>query len=1334
MRSIGASPAAGLTSENGLSTTGPPPPLLSRVDALEDAALLRPLIDDACVIVPVLPGREREGRAVTLAARAAAAEAAGVGARVLVGVTGPAGWGGTLSPPVDNDDSLLAAEGRAMAADATGPLSPGTSGSPAAPGSRPGSATGSAAATSPRGRGARSPSPVPPPIPEDGEPNSLSTSRGGAPTPLNNAPPPHPHPALTAADEPRRCPLPSAADLVRVERLLLRAHCPHLRLRTHVVAAGLVYGGGECDAGIHPLWRDAYSNPDTPPAVAGGGAGVLPLVRLEALVDYVRRVAGDPAGETTPDVTGTGARRMSHASAAPSAPPDGRGAAFPLTAGVAHAPPPGRYLLCADPPRVRPDGTEAWGEPLRDVARAVAGALANSNPASIALRRASAAEVLADPGATLLSLHCPFACTKLPDGEGCRAVWASGVGEEEASGEDGDALADASAAPSSAADPYPPFSRGGALAALPVFLRRRGLVPAPRIALSGPPASGKTRLAVALAALYRVPVATPRGAVTWWASLSPEDRAARLALCPPDPALAGGGVPGSVVGKARGGSAKPAAKGGKGGVSAAAVDANAAPARLGHHEMGVALRHYLSLPAHRGGWVLDGAPRALEGAAALLLSGRYLRAAEARVVAEAARGGKGSGKGGGKGGAAATEPEEELPPLPPRVVDPAVAPTAWVSLELDETTRGRRLRLLSEAAEAWAALRDGGSVGAHGSDAAAAANATVEGPAAALETLAAVLASADPLAPTKGLLRLARAAAAASAPTPPTPDSPPPPAFFHPHDDVEGAARRAGEWDAERARDAADVEGRVVEWERRRAELEKELLPEVKAEEREREVQRKERRKQPGWTEEDEAAADAADDEAAAVRAADRAARVDAMAGPRPRLGGWLRLLSDLLGEAVPAADAAAAAAEGGLQGGGAVSADLPEPSPDAGRLIVLSTSLPELPSVARDAARAAAALAEAEATREAAEREREAKEAAAQAVEAAKGAAAAAKKASGKKEKRPKKGATATDEPPALPDLGVRRSGEPPPEPLPLPPSAMLEEDASTVLPALLARVARFVGNPRNYGGWPRRWDVHRPAAFLSSPAAWGLGPGVEGGDAAAAASDGAADARQAALSALSAAHARREMENTAAWENREAERAARLATRVMGGAVAWRRAARVADLERRAKGEAAALRAPLLECRGQRLTQNLLDDVMPAAATALLEAYARGRASGALAQRGAMRRDSMMYRRKSMSVAAGAGTGAGGAEIDDDDDESDDPEADAAAARSAARTALLDAAKAGDEAAAAAAESARRAATAESAQRLGEALAKAAGGRVSEAIDAYSNPLFHEGLQRAG
>lgn len=126
-----------------------------------------------------------------------------------------------------------------------------------------------------------------------------------------------------------------------------------------MVCPGLVYGGGEDELGLHPLFRSAFEKPDAPLPLYGPGNNVLPTVHINDLVAYVR--------------------------------------------GVLACVPPQRYLLACEP----------GGAMLRDATDAISHALASGKVASVPWE-----EMLARPGLSHLLMHAPMEPTPLPDGHG----------------------------------------------------------------------------------------------------------------------------------------------------------------------------------------------------------------------------------------------------------------------------------------------------------------------------------------------------------------------------------------------------------------------------------------------------------------------------------------------------------------------------------------------------------------------------------------------------------------------------------------------------------------------------------------------------------------------------------------------------------------------------------------------------------------------------------------------------------------------------------------------------------------------------------------------------
>lgn len=143
-----------------------------------------------------------------------------------------------------------------------------------------------------------------------------------------------------------------------MERVIMRAHKPD-HLRTHVVCPGMVYGGGEDDLGLHPLFKLVFESPDDPLKLLTPGANVLPLIHIADLVAYVQ--------------------------------------------GVLSGAPPERYLLACEPGRAT----------LKAVSRAISTCMGGGQ-----LAPASWQDVLARPDVTHLLMHVPFECTRLPEGRG----------------------------------------------------------------------------------------------------------------------------------------------------------------------------------------------------------------------------------------------------------------------------------------------------------------------------------------------------------------------------------------------------------------------------------------------------------------------------------------------------------------------------------------------------------------------------------------------------------------------------------------------------------------------------------------------------------------------------------------------------------------------------------------------------------------------------------------------------------------------------------------------------------------------------------------------------
>jgi adenylate kinase len=94
---------------------------------------------------------------------------------------------------------------------------------------------------------------------------------------------------------PCRQPAASAAPLYRLEQALLARHAPP-RLATYLVCPGLLYGGGEDDAQLHPLFRAAWEDVG-PLEVWGSGSNTLPTTHVADLAAWALGVAGAAPGQ-----------------------------------------------------------------------------------------------------------------------------------------------------------------------------------------------------------------------------------------------------------------------------------------------------------------------------------------------------------------------------------------------------------------------------------------------------------------------------------------------------------------------------------------------------------------------------------------------------------------------------------------------------------------------------------------------------------------------------------------------------------------------------------------------------------------------------------------------------------------------------------------------------------------------------------------------------------------------------------------------------------------------------------------------------------------------------
>ncbi|CAG9465359.1 unnamed protein product [Pedinophyceae sp. YPF-701] len=226
-------------------------------------------IEDADIVVYNIPGRETETRSAVLAYHRACAGAPGepgdtgddLRERVFVGVSHLASWGATLrapgapEPEPTPEASLSGAE-----ADGSPPAD-------AAPATRQNTLESQADAAAIVGGGDAPASELDAALFAEGMQDDASR-------------------VLTWEDEERRVPLPAARGLVQIERMLARAAIPG-KLATYCVCPGVLYGSGEDDLGLHPLFRMLYEDPERPVPVFGPGYNTVPMVRLGDVTRYV---------------------------------------------------------------------------------------------------------------------------------------------------------------------------------------------------------------------------------------------------------------------------------------------------------------------------------------------------------------------------------------------------------------------------------------------------------------------------------------------------------------------------------------------------------------------------------------------------------------------------------------------------------------------------------------------------------------------------------------------------------------------------------------------------------------------------------------------------------------------------------------------------------------------------------------------------------------------------------------------------------------------------------------------------------------------------------------
>eukprot|EP00967_Tisochrysis_lutea_P028043 scaffold32591_cov18-Tisochrysis_lutea.AAC.1 len=84
--------------------------------------------------------------------------------------------------------------------------------------------------------------------------------------------------------------------MAQVEQLLMRSQ-RRGRLRTMVVCPGLMYGQGEEDSLLHPVFRTAWEVTAGPAVVYGPGTNKLPMVHVDDLAAYIAAAASKEVSE-----------------------------------------------------------------------------------------------------------------------------------------------------------------------------------------------------------------------------------------------------------------------------------------------------------------------------------------------------------------------------------------------------------------------------------------------------------------------------------------------------------------------------------------------------------------------------------------------------------------------------------------------------------------------------------------------------------------------------------------------------------------------------------------------------------------------------------------------------------------------------------------------------------------------------------------------------------------------------------------------------------------------------------------------------------------------------
>ncbi|KAG1662272.1 hypothetical protein FOA52_002161 [Chlamydomonas sp. UWO 241] len=100
--------------------------------------------------------------------------------------------------------------------------------------------------------------------------------------------------SLTASDVGRRVPGAAAAAAFEAESVLLRSSRKG-RLRCHVVCPGILYGAGEGDGLLHPMFRAAWEAGDAAaPEILGPGTNALPMLHVTDLARYIACLSAAP--------------------------------------------------------------------------------------------------------------------------------------------------------------------------------------------------------------------------------------------------------------------------------------------------------------------------------------------------------------------------------------------------------------------------------------------------------------------------------------------------------------------------------------------------------------------------------------------------------------------------------------------------------------------------------------------------------------------------------------------------------------------------------------------------------------------------------------------------------------------------------------------------------------------------------------------------------------------------------------------------------------------------------------------------------------------------------